>query len=110
MVGKFGLLITKIEEDCYFAHSVDFDCLTSGCSREPAIEMGKDMVNLMAYDLEDRGEKVETPKTAEQLDVPDCAELVFVDVDTVAYKQECEAQGISLERVDERPARLDPEW
>lgn len=74
--------------DGYFvADIVDFQINTQGISFADAIMMSRDAIGLMGIDMEDDGEDLPKPSSADLLSIEPGDILAYVDVDFADYRR-----------------------
>ncbi len=79
--------VFKKEEGGYSVIFPDLDIATSGETLEEAMDMAKDALCLMLYDLEERKQPVPAASDMRKLSCPDDAFLSLVACDTMEYRR-----------------------
>lgn len=75
------------EESGYSVIFPDLDIATSGETLEEAMDMAKDALCLMLYDLEESGQPIPDASDMRKLSCPDNAFLSLVACDTMEYRR-----------------------
>ncbi|MDC7781846.1 type II toxin-antitoxin system HicB family antitoxin [Priestia megaterium] len=86
---KFYSIIKWESEDSVF--SVEFpdvpNCFTDGKILKEAIENAEDALGLLLSVLEDDGKDIPAPSPAKDIQVPEGANLILIDVETDNFKE-----------------------
>lgn len=84
----FPALFTREESGIYAVEFPDIEgCYTSGESLADAVEMAKDALCLMLYDMEEDGKAIPGPSDIAGIDAPEGAIVSLVACDTLEYRK-----------------------
>lgn len=81
--------IFQKEDDCYLVNFPDIkNCFTDGENLAEALEMANDVLCLMLYNLEEKGETIPAPSNIKDIKLPsDDSFVSLVSCDTLEYRK-----------------------
>lgn len=86
-------IVLKPDSGGYLVEIPDFDLATQGDSIAQAMEMARDAIGIMGIDMQDEGEALPTPNSAE-ITKEEADIITYVDIDFEAYRKKVDNRSV----------------